>query len=57
MMWVSFLVAAVLLSLILALWVAVQLGWRRVFDHAGPDPDVLVGRMGCGGCDHHEKKS
>ncbi|NIM00774.1 MAG: hypothetical protein GTO30_18915 [Acidobacteria bacterium] len=56
-MWVSFLVAAVLLSLILALWVAVQLGWRRVFDHAGPDPDVLVGRMGCGGCDHHEKKS
>ncbi len=50
-MWVSFLVAVVLLTLILSLWVTVQLGWGRMFDRPGSDPDVLAGRIGCGGCD------
>jgi len=48
----SYLIAAGFLILILAGWVVVQLGWRRVFGRSGPDPDVLAGRMGCGG--HHE---
>jgi len=46
----SYLIAAAFLILILAVWVGVQIGWRRVFDPSGPDPDVLAGRMGCGGC-------
>jgi hypothetical protein len=31
-------------------WVCVQLMWRKVFPDAFCDPDVLAGRMGCGGC-------
>ena len=31
-------------------WVAVQGAWRWAFPEAGSDPDVLAGRMGCGGC-------
>jgi hypothetical protein len=52
----SYLIAAVVLALVLCVWVLVQLGWRRVFGRTGPDPDVLAGRMGCGGCGgHHEE--
>ena len=51
----DYLSAAAFLVLILAVWVAVQIGWRRIFGRTGPDPDVLAGRMGCGGCGgHHE---
>ena len=51
----TYLTAAVFLVLILVLWSLVQIGWRRVFGRTGPDPDVLAGRMGCGGCGgHHE---
>lgn len=31
-------------------WVGVQLAWKKVFPDAFCDPDVLAGRMGCGGC-------
>ena len=31
-------------------WVAVQSAWRQAFPEAGPDPDALAGRTGCGGC-------
>jgi hypothetical protein len=57
-MFSNYLIATVFLVLILALWVAVQIGWRGVFNRRGGDPDVLAGRMGCGGgCDHHEDES
>jgi len=46
----NYLIAAVFLILILVLWTVVQIGWRRVFGRTGADPDVLAGRMGCGGC-------
>jgi len=51
---VRYLIAAVFLVSILVLWVWVQVGWRRVFGRRGGDPDVLAGRMGCGGCGDHE---
>ena len=38
--------------LLMTLWVAVQFAWRRVFPEIG-DEDVLSGRGGCGGCNHH----
>ncbi len=47
-------VAAVFLISILILWVAVQIGWRNVFGRRGADPDVLAGRMGCGGCNRDD---
>ena len=36
-------------------WVGVQLAWRRVFPDVCADPDVLAGRMGCGGCASRER--
>jgi len=48
-MFVSYLIAAAFLMLILSVWVVVQIGWRQVFDRHGADPDALAGRMGCGG--------
>jgi hypothetical protein len=51
----SYLIAAVFMVLILYAWVLVQIGWRRVFGRTGPDPDVLAGRMGCGGCGGHDE--
>jgi hypothetical protein len=54
-MFISYLIAAVFLVLILSAWVVVQIGWRRVFAPNVTDPDVLAGRMGCGGgCDHDQ---
>jgi hypothetical protein len=51
----SYLIAAAFLMLILSFWVLVQIGWRRVFGCRGADPDVLAGRMSCGGdCGHDE---
>jgi len=51
----SYLTAAAFLIPILAVWTTVQIGWRRVFGRSGPDPDVLAGRMGCGGCGGHDE--
>ena len=49
MLWsyVTGLVAVVGVTLV---WVVVQGLWRRAFPEAGPDPDALAGRTGCGGC-------
>jgi hypothetical protein len=54
-MFASYLIAAAFMILILSVWVLVQIGWRRVFGRTGPDPDVLAGRMGCGGCGGHDE--
>jgi len=35
---------------VVVVWVGVQIAWRRVFPDASTDPDVLAGRLGCGGC-------
>ena len=35
----------------LAVWLAVQLAWRRAFPDPTGDPDPLAGRFGCHGCD------
>ena len=54
-MLVSYLVAAAFIALILTVWVLVQIGWGKVFGRRGADPDVLAGRLGCGGCRGHDK--
>lgn len=36
---------------LLWVWIGVQSAWRRAFPDAADDPDVLVQRIGCGGCD------
>ena len=49
-------IAGASLTLVLTLWVVVQVGWRRTFGSPGADPDVLAGRMGCGGdCGQHDE--
>jgi hypothetical protein len=48
----SHVIALVLLVLVAVAWVAVQQAWRRVFPGAcSADPDVLAGRLSCGGPD------
>ena len=54
-MMASHAVGIIVLVAVTAGWVGVQLAWRRTFPEVGSDPDVLVGRGGCGGC--REKES
>jgi hypothetical protein len=35
--------------LMVVVWVAVQVAWKKTFPEACSDPDVLAGRMGCHG--------
>jgi len=37
-------------AVLAALWLAVQLAWRRHATEPGGDPDALAGRIGCHGC-------
>jgi len=46
----SYLTGIIGVVALLAIWVAVQLCWRKVFADAWSDPDALAGRMGCHGC-------
>jgi len=46
----SYAVGLVAISVLLAAWLAVQQGWRRIFDGDSPDADALAGRLGCHGC-------
>jgi hypothetical protein len=38
------------IAILCAVWLGVQLAWRRAFPDAAGDPDALAGRMGCHGC-------
>lgn len=46
----SYLIGIGAILALLAIWVAVQIGWRKVFADVWSDPDALAGRMGCHGC-------
>ncbi len=46
----SYLTAMVVIVVVMVAWVGVQSAWRRAFPEAFGDPDVLAGRMSCGGC-------
>jgi len=48
-------IALVLLVLVVVGWVGVQNAWRRAFPASCSDPDVLAGRLGCGGPGCSEK--
>ena len=43
------------IAAMMALWVVVQLAWRRSFPEACSDPDVLAARAGCGSCARHSE--
>ena len=45
----SHLLAILALGLMAAIWVGVQIAWKKSFPEAFCDPDALGGRMGCGG--------
>ena len=50
----SYLTAIAVVVALMVLWVSVQIAWRKMFpDEVGRDEDVLAGRGGCGGCNHH----
>ena len=51
----SYLLAMAVMVLVLAAWVAVQIGWRKVMGNVGADPDVLAIRMSCHGCECDDK--
>ena len=38
--------------LMMFVWVAVQMAWKRTFPDAGRDEDVLANRTSCGSCLH-----
>ena len=40
------------IAAMMAMWVVVQLAWRRTFPEACGDPDALAARSGCGSCAH-----
>ena len=44
-----YLLAALAVAAMAAVWVGVQVAWKRSFPDAFCDPDALAGRMGCGG--------
>jgi len=46
----SFLVAAGVIFVLMTVWVAVQLAWKKQFPESGTDQDALSGRAGCHGC-------
>jgi len=43
------LIAILALAAVVAIWVGVQIAWKKAFPDAFCDPDALAGRMGCGG--------
>ena len=45
----SHLIAILALAAMAAVWVCVQIAWKKSFPEAFCDPDALGGRMGCGG--------
>ena len=45
----SYLIAVLILAAVAAVWVGVQVAWKKSFPDAFCDPDALAGRMGCGG--------
>jgi hypothetical protein len=50
----SYLLAVLALAVMAAVWVGVQVAWKKAFPNAFCDPDALAGRMGCGGgCKSH----
>jgi hypothetical protein len=46
----SYFFAAAVVAGLAALWVRVQLAWRRSFPEMTDDVDVLAARPGCEGC-------
>ena len=38
--------------LMMFVWVAVQMAWKRTFPDVGRDVDALATRKGCGSCSH-----
>lgn len=47
----EFLRASAVITAILLIWLAVQVGWRKTFpEFTSPDDDVLAGRGGCRDC-------
>ena len=47
----EFLKAGLGLGALLALWLGVQIAWRRAFPgHVPVDEDILAGRLGCHDC-------
>ena len=50
----TYLIAGLAVAGMAALWVGVQVAWKKSFPDAFCDPDALAGRMGCGGgCKSH----
>ncbi len=49
-MLLSYAVGLIGIAVLLAVWLAVQVSWRRMFPDGSADPDVLAERVGCGGC-------
>ena len=45
----SYLIAVLAVAAMAAVWVCVQIAWKKSFPEAFCDPDALGGRMGCGG--------
>ena len=45
-----YIVAALGIASMMAVWILVQLAWGRVFPGASCDVDVLAGRPACCGC-------
>ena len=43
------LIAILALAAVAAIWVGVQVAWKKAFPDVFCDPDALAGRTGCGG--------
>ena len=50
----SYLVAMAVMVVVLAAWVGIQIGWRKICGEPGADPDVLALRMKCHNCECEE---
>jgi len=47
----SYATGLIAIVVVAALWLGVQLAWRRAFPSRCSDPDALAGRTSCHGCD------
>ena len=54
-MFESYAIGMIVIVAVSVAWVGVQSAWGRSFPREGTDPDVLAGRLGCGGCDSTEQ--
>jgi hypothetical protein len=43
-------VGLVAITVLVTVWLTVQLAFRRSLGEAARDPDALAGRLGCNGC-------